>query len=595
MIRKWFVTGLVSILVLTFILWGMGDIVRTGGSYVLRVGDKKIEQVEFERLINAQTGMLEKQFGTQIRSMLDSNPFMRKLIINQIINSLVLKKVSFDMGLQVSDDMAKFEIAGMPEFYKDGKFDPDLFEEMLGQAGIGADQFISFLKEEMSVQNLGMLLDVLRVNLKLRSDQIARAKAQKRVVDIFSLDTSKIPVDGVPADDEMLRIYEEHKSDFMENARYDLSYFELSKKDFNPIIDEKELRELYNTRSAEAAMQKKRFVKQVLFKTKEDAESGRNAMLREDFLTVAKRLFPDKKTFDLGEVAEDSFSKEVAGPIFGAKVGDITEVVASPLGYHIFFVEGATEGKIESFDKLKDSLKKELSEIKIHEALNNALQKIDTMSLNGDKISDIAKVVCAKVQHSKGLVLGSGVMKYSGVASTVENSNEGDVSGAVNITNDRYLVVSVDKVQPKFIKEFKDVKSELVSLWQNEKKSEIGHKIMSDVQKMLQHNPSTSEVRKKYKQVNIQNVELSMGEKSESRSILLPEIFSKSRGAETGVVQEKNLVKFAIIKEIKEGELQLTQNKEVQGLMDAWASDMFDEIVGYAISSGLVEYHQQAE
>lgn len=83
-----------------------------------------------------------------------------------------------------------------------------------------------------------------------------------------------------------------------------------------------------------------------------------------------------EKGGDLGILRRGETLPEFEEKVFKLKVGEISEPIASPYGYHIVKVEKRIPEEILPFEKVKDQVKQDLLKEKEREVIGKALEKI---------------------------------------------------------------------------------------------------------------------------------------------------------------------------------------------------------------------------
>jgi peptidyl-prolyl cis-trans isomerase C len=109
---------------------------------------------------------------------------------------------------------------------------------------------------------------------------------------------------------------------------------------------------------------------QIMVETKEQAETIRNEIEGgADFSELAKKysVSPDsEKGGDLGYFSEDEMPPAFS-VVFSMKVGDLSDVVASEYGFHIFKVIDRREAKVLTLDEARPEIEERLKRIKTEE------------------------------------------------------------------------------------------------------------------------------------------------------------------------------------------------------------------------------------
>ena len=121
--------------------------------------------------------------------------------------------------------------------------------------------------------------------------------------------------------------------------------------------DEEEVESYYRGRVKEFAQREKIRLHQIVVQTREEAEAIRSRIAKgEDFADLARRhsLTPDAVDGgDLGNVAREEVPVEF-GRAFSLEVEQLSPVVSSPYGFHIFYVSEHVPARVRSFDEVSD-------------------------------------------------------------------------------------------------------------------------------------------------------------------------------------------------------------------------------------------------
>ncbi|HRJ12427.1 MAG TPA: SurA N-terminal domain-containing protein, partial [Alphaproteobacteria bacterium] len=143
-------------LILSFLIWGIGDMVKAAGTtrYAGMVGNTTISVQELQRAYSQQMETLRRQGmnidGEMAKSLGIGNSVMRSMIEREL-----LLQAARDYGIVVSDKMAASEIQKERAFYdEDGKFNRDKFKQLLQNAGVSEQEFVGGLRGDMSIRIL---------------------------------------------------------------------------------------------------------------------------------------------------------------------------------------------------------------------------------------------------------------------------------------------------------------------------------------------------------------------------------------------------------------------------------------------------------
>ncbi len=589
------------VLLFSFVVWGVGDMLRTNsGGSIIKVGDTKINEIEFNNLYREQIAGVQQQFGHEFTKEEMNDPQLKQLIVNQLVNTLLQKQLAKDMNFAVSDDMVKFEIAAMPMFATDGKFDKNIFDSYLRAANMSEGKFIELLREDLSLQNLGLLMQALRLDSTLRADALLKARGQTRVVKMVTISKIGAMYKDEPSDLELKAVFDSNQTRFTIPEKRDVSYlvFGLDGIIENAPTDEV-LMDIYKSKKQSFTDPEKRKVHQMIFKDKASADTAiAEINSGQKFDEVMKKNFPDKKTSLIGEITRSGLSADIAEVIFSLKKGEISRATNSPLGYHIFMVEEIIPGKTKEFAEVKDAMKKAYIEERRYDKLNEMAQNIDKEILSGKSLADLANEFGLKVEKisSASIADDNGMMRSQGFKNTAFTTNEKDVSMVTPIEGkDSYFVLGVDKIHPSTIKRLEDVKPEVIKIWQEEKVVAKLNDIGQTIYKELVSGKKMEEVVKTFDLSPARVINISMFSEISKKlpPEFLKEVFSLDANGYTHPIKdEKGDYIIAQVSEIIDADLsQLAEKRPYVSMeiMQSTPSDLMAQILGSARQKYAVE------
>ena len=149
---------LVGIIALPFILWGMGDVFRSGNQNVIaEINDTKIGTKDFMNYLQSV-----KITNDEIKNT------GKEKIINQILTNYISEKIisieTKDKGIDLTDLSLKRILTSDKEFQKDGKFVRTKYEKFLLTNGFPA---ANYEKNIYNLETKGQLLTYYSGGIKL--------------------------------------------------------------------------------------------------------------------------------------------------------------------------------------------------------------------------------------------------------------------------------------------------------------------------------------------------------------------------------------------------------------------------------------------
>ena len=143
-----FIKVLFGILILSFAIWGIGDIFlgNKDGEAIISIGDKDYNANEFlSEYEKARRAMrLPPEYEELVK------PQLIESVKQSIVRNGLLSAETLDLNLVYGDTQLK-KWVGKSESFRDsgGKFDPELLRQALFNSGLTEAEFFSSLREEM--------------------------------------------------------------------------------------------------------------------------------------------------------------------------------------------------------------------------------------------------------------------------------------------------------------------------------------------------------------------------------------------------------------------------------------------------------------
>src|ERR1700674_3675809 len=127
------------LLILTFGIWGIGDIFRTASSdtSVATVGDHGVRAEELQTALRRALEQLSARFGSAIDLQQAKQLGLIDQTLAQLIDRSLVDQEVAQLRLDISDDLIPNVITANPHFRgTDGRFDCGLFNALLAQTAL---------------------------------------------------------------------------------------------------------------------------------------------------------------------------------------------------------------------------------------------------------------------------------------------------------------------------------------------------------------------------------------------------------------------------------------------------------------------------
>ncbi|HET8654748.1 MAG TPA: peptidylprolyl isomerase [Longimicrobiaceae bacterium] len=309
--------------------WGMdisGGSSRAQNGELGRVNGTPVTYREYEAVYEQLTQQARQQAGGPLSS--DQTKQLGDRAFNQVVEQILLQQAMQDRGIGVSDAEIRQaalvnpppELASNELFQTNGQFDLGKWQRFLASPSANSQlllQLENYYREAIPRAKLIRQVTAGTWVTDAQLWQMWKDRNETATVDYVALDLSKLVPGDVPvSDSEIKAYYDAHRDEFKRPATARFSIAVLSK----------------TPTAADTAA------------TLEHAESVRKEIEDGgDFAAIAKRESADKGTKEqggeLGTFVRGQMVPQFDSVAFSLPVGQISQPVLSPFGYHLIQVE----------------------------------------------------------------------------------------------------------------------------------------------------------------------------------------------------------------------------------------------------------------
>ena len=407
------------------------------------------------KLVQQQETRLGRGMTLDERALLETQAF------NDLVSDVLLNQEYEKRGIRVTDDeiinAAKTspppDLANSPELQTDGQFDPSKYARFLGspaarQQGLLAS-LETFYRTELPKQKLFNQVagDIFVPDTRLwQVWRDAHDSATVSSVKFEPLSTKEIK-DAV-TDADMQKYYDSHTKDFDRPARASISIVEIGRKP---------------TGADTAAALKK------IVAIRAEIEKGAK------FEDVAKRESEDtvsgKDGGKLPMSAKGTYVGQFEDAAYKVKVGELSQPVLTPYGYHIIRVD-VRKGDSISMHHILKFIKQDDSAATKSDTRADTLAKLAASATEPAKFDSAAKklgLLVSRINLEEGApAVYLGHVVPSAAAWAFGGAKVGESSDLFD-DDQGYYLVRLDSIHTGGVKPFADVKSELRELAAHQK------------------------------------------------------------------------------------------------------------------------------
>jgi peptidyl-prolyl cis-trans isomerase D len=485
-----FIKVLFCVLILSFAVWGIGDIFMGSptGRAAISVGKTTYNSTEvLEQFDRARRAMrLPPQYSELLRPQ----------ILNSVINSLtetgLYEAESRKLGMAAGDELLKDWVGSAPAFRDQlGRYNPDIFRQALSRAGLSEAAFFKTLRSDIKRDQINAAVSGEASLPDTLAETLFNYRAERRVANVVRISLDSIINFPEPSAAELRAHYGASKANYMAPEYRSATYVSLTPEDLakEVLIPEDDLRAEYGSRQGEFITPETRDLQQFLF-ADEAAANAANAALTGplDLAGIAKSLTDAAGTdssIPLGHVAAADLSNEAERKAaFETAPGKISSPVETPFGWKVFLVKSAVEQSVRDFNEVKEVIRLELAREKALDALFDLSNAFEDALAGGSTIAEAAREIDLPVSRVESVDAGGrgkdgglveGLPPSPRFLATVFSTKKRAQSGLVETENNGYFLLETDAVIESRQRILSEVEAAVRQSWTDEKRLAISN------------------------------------------------------------------------------------------------------------------------
>jgi peptidyl-prolyl cis-trans isomerase D len=477
-------------LILSFAIWGIGDIFRGGvTTTVARVGKSEIgAEAVRQQFQQRLTDIQQRNRGftaEQARAL-----GVDRQVLNQMIGEAALNEATRNLGMALSDEDVARSLAANPAFRAaDGRFNRDAFDNYLRSVGLNEAGFIRQQKQSTLRVQLGESLSAGFAPPKALLEMVHRYRNEERTLSsviIPGMIASSLPL---PDDAALKALHEQRKSAFRAPEFRKINMMVLRPTEFADTlqVSDDELRAAYDRGLAAGryGTPERRRVQQILFQSAAEAAAASAKLaggMTFDALLADMKIKPED--VDLGSKSKSELlDKSVADAAFSLADNGVSTPFQGQFGTVIVRVAGITPGSAQPFDGLKDTLRadvlaqKLVSDRSLRAKVDELHDKIEDLRASGKGLDQVASELKRPLTvfeatdaagRDKTGTPNPSVPDQTDVLKAAFLSDRGVDNEAIRTRENGYVWFEIAAIEPGRERAFEEVREQVAELWRTD-------------------------------------------------------------------------------------------------------------------------------
>jgi peptidyl-prolyl cis-trans isomerase D len=484
-------------LIISFAIWGIGDIFRGFGvNSVAKIGGTEISIEQFRSYYTEKL----QQLGQRMRRPI-SNDQARALgldrqLLGQLVAETTLDEQARQLRLGLADKDIADRITSDPAFRgANGQFDRARFEAVIRNAGFSEARFVA---EQRNVMLRRQIAQTVSGDLKVPDTtlkSILQYQGEKRAIQYVALAAAQAGDVAAPSADELAKYFETRKvlfraPEYRKVTVLSLSPAELAKPQD---VSDADAKAAYEARKDSFGTPEKRELRQMVFAKPEDATAAYERVTKGlSFADLAKERGIKDTDLDVGTVAKaDIIDPAVADAAFALKSGDVSSPIKGAFGSVLLQVGKIEPGTQKTYADVAADLKRELAEARAKSEISNQRDKIEDDRAGGATLAETAKKLNLKVisidavdragRAPDGQPIAA-LPKQPDVVAAAFATDVGVDNDALQLPSNGYLYYDVTGITPSRERTLDEVKDQVAARWRDD---EIAKRLQAKADDML--------------------------------------------------------------------------------------------------------------
>jgi len=485
----WVAFILISLLILSFAVWGIGDMVTNyGRGVVASIGDKDISEHDFQQAFQDELNAISQRAGQRITYDQARAVGLDNRVLSRLIGSTAVEVHAENLNLDLSDQALADGLKADPAFQgPDGSFSRARLDGVLYQMGLNETRLLELRRrDELREQVTSALMRSIVVPDALLQ-QIHQWREEKRVVSHFQIDADKVVKVDEPDETKLKAHYEENKAQFMTPPVRHLAVLTLpvaALKEKAPLTDE-QIKEAYEQTKSTYDVPEKRRIEQIPFADRPAAQAALDALATgKSFVEVAKEAGASESDIALGLLEKSQMiDPAIAEAAFKLEKDKVSAVVEGKFTTVLLRVTEIQPGRLSTFEEVKDQVRDKLAQEWASSELQTAYNEVDDGRAAAKSLKEIGELAklpyydVPEVDRNNKTIAGGTALDIADGASIVAAGFAGEMgveAEPIQMSDGGYAWIDVLGVSPAKERPFAEVKDAVKSAYmENERRKAL--------------------------------------------------------------------------------------------------------------------------
>jgi peptidyl-prolyl cis-trans isomerase D len=475
----WVAKVLFGILVLSFAIWGIGDIFRAphAGSTLVEVAGTDVPMREVSNEFEARLQQMQEQFGGN----LDRRAAVSLGLMNQALDATVARRLvdahARDLDLTTADDTVAAKIRDNPAFQGTGGFEKERFDLFLRGNGMSEAEYVAAVRGDLVRNDLiSSITGPAGVPATLTRKLVEYRMERRRGVALIA-DAAAIEVE--PPTEDALTAYLTANAKTYEAPEYrSVTLLVLEPEDLVAEIEvsDADLRAAYDQRADAYRTPEQRQFEQLLATDEATIKRAADMVAGGQSFTAVATALKDSgvERSELGPMAKGDLPDGLDQVAWALADGAVGAPVKTPFGWHLIRAVEIVPEQTTPFESVKDEIRRELALERATSQLPDFATRLDDELAAGTSLDaaasklgiDVLKL--EKFDHTGHTAANERLAAdrlTADILTPIFAAAQGETSLLEQTQDGRYFMFRIDAVQPAHERPLDEVRDAVTAAW----------------------------------------------------------------------------------------------------------------------------------
>ena len=472
----WVAITILAVIGVTFVFVGGANFVFIGNNYAAKVDDIDIGIGQFESAYQEQVQQNPQlaQMGAEIRAQ------VRAGVLEQLIQQRVIDNYIDEAGYRVSDEQLTRLIQATPEFQVDGKFNMNVYLDLLAANGYEPTAFERAQRVTLRRSQLQFGIRASAIMSPAAFRRYLNLAGEQRIVRLATIDPESVAAEITVTDEMIAAFYDENPTMFQLPESVDIEYIEIQRSQVaqGVSVSEEDLLDYYEFNKDRYEQDEQRQSRHILILAEDDedaAEATANELLArinagESFEDLARENSADSFTAerggDLGALTRSQMPEGLDSAVFTMSEGEVGGPIKTDFGFHLVRLDSIIEPGPLPLDQVRGELTTELQDQQAERLFLDLERKLSDALFDATDINALSAAVDIEVQEIAGFTrqssepFGGELKVVDAVFDEMILSGE-QLSEIIEIDSNRSAVFAVTSHHPATRQPLDDVREQV--------------------------------------------------------------------------------------------------------------------------------------